>query len=705
MPHASAQAQHVPRALDITPLGTFGGPFAAVAVDGAQVYAIRGGWLEAYDGRDPANLALEGRVQVTTYGAPVSAGPIAAVGDRIAVALTDRTSGPPPTLWRVFEAQPGRAPVAAGSVRVDDGVIGVAAAAGHLYAVGPAGLRIIDVRDAARPTVVATIADCGAIALRDGRLYLATRPKLPLPRMSRVEVLDVGDPAHPRLLMERSVASNVDALVLYHDRLLAWSELNPYPAGIFVHVLAADPTSLTPVRTIDVGHFFPIGGVRVIGDIAVVGTWDFKSGGRTHYRTFDLTTLPDALREKTGEYETLGYDAAIASLGEMLLVADGARGLLTLGVDATSGVLTRRGGVDTVGSPSGLATDGRYVFTSDSDAEVWVLEASPSGAFEAVAHAPLALPIGPHPGDGEQLGPAAGASLTVAGDRLYIARSQPPGNRSGDGDVVAVDIADPRRPRTLSAWQPTDVPAFGPHGIGAYGPVAVGPHMYVALTSGLIDVDVELRDGYRLPRFYDDPNCGSGQLRQSEADGCRGAGVAVEGDRAFVVRAGEGVQVFDVSEGGGSAAIDAFPDIHARDVAVAGRALLVADGTRGLRVFDRHAGRVTDSFGIFGAHRIALTDDTAFLVGQSLGAADGDAWPSVWAVDVTDPFQPRLRGHVELPRRDAAVVDWNAPPHALRIGDVLVATIPGGGIATYGLADGTTLPASRVMLPNVAAGR
>lgn len=707
-PRASAQARHVPRALDITPLGTFGGPINHVAVDGTQAYVVRGAALESYDGRDPANLVFQGRV--TVPGADVGGTVVVRVvagGDRVGVLLTDKAAANPALQWQLFDAQPGRLPAFAGSYVVDDvpaslfrdAVIG----AGYLYNLVEFGLSIVDISDAARPIVVYVDDTASAMALRDRWLFVGVIRYSGGAYFKRVAVYDVLDPAHPVLLAEREVEEGLtirfESLLLYRDRILSCTIDYTRPSPLRVSVLSADPPTLAPIGQLDV-DIYPNRAhhLTVFGDRLAVVVPDSRQGGNVS--TYDLRSLPAALPEGKGTFPTTADSAALAALGNSLLVADRAGGLLTLGADPATDALTRRGVVDTLGAPYGLVADGRTVHTMDNDGEVWALDVPSSGEIEAVGHAGLGLPAS------DRISWRIGGSLTRAGDRLVASRADP---GSESGNLVVIDAADPVRPRPLGAWSPGDSPPriYRLWGLSPYGPLAIGSRLLVAGRLGPIELNLDDPAQPRVARTFD-PDCRAGDGPRDFVAGCVGRGLAVDssGERVFLARGTAGVQAFDVAPGGPSDPVETIATGgDPFDVAVTDQAVFVANGPSGLHVADRHSPRTADLTGLFAAYRIALDGDTAYLVGPALPADPHNQWYSVWAVDVTDPFAPTVRGHAELHRDGLPAFDVDTPPHVLRVGDLLLATIPYRGIAVFRLGDGRPLPAARLILPSVLVAR
>lgn len=710
--HASAQALHVPRALDITPLGTFGGQISAVAVDGTRVYVMRGTSLEAYDGRDPANLVFRGRVRVPGADAGgTGVVRVVAGGDRVAVLLTDETSAHLTLLWRLFDVQTGRTPVYAGSYLVDrEGSAlfhDAAIEAGYLYNLAGTGLRIVDIRNLARPVEVYKDRSVSAMVIRNGRLFVGVTHFV-----QRVEAYDVSDPAHPVLLAEREIEAqwprDFEGLLLYRGQLLAFTLADASSTALRMNVLTADPPTLAPIGQLNVAIYpYRMKDLTVFGDHLAVRNTAAHVGGSVS--TFDLRSLPTAMPGETGAYPLTGAPGSLAALGDALLVASQEEGLLTLGADPITGALTRSRVIDTLGEPYGIVNDGRTVYSVDTDGEVWVLDAPPAGEIEAVAHASLGLPIG------EESNAHRRGSLALTGHRLVASRVGP--SRRSGGNLLAIDVADPLRPRPVGAWAPINLSSERGrpcgqcgYGLSAYGPLVIGSRLLVAGYLGVTDINLDDPAQPHVQRIFD-PDCHAGDGPPQFVTGCDGRGLTVDasGDRVFVARGVAGVQAFDVAPGGPSDPVETFATgSDAYDVAVTDDAVFVANGMAGLHIADRHSSRSADLSGIFVSHRIALDGDTAFLVGPALQADAQHQWDSVWAVDIADPFAPVLRGHVTLNHGGhdgTPVFDVDAPPHVLILGDRLLATVPGRGIAMYRLTDGRPLPASRLLLPSVVVAR
>lgn len=698
VPRASAQAQHVPRALDITPLGIVGGPMTAVAVDGRNVYAVRGTSLEAFDGTDPVALRpigsarLPGSVTVTGRGAVLAAG-----GGQIFVQRLDARENPPAPVWHVFRAQPERAPLLIAEVPGAGVVTQAAVRDGHLFTIDATGLRIFDLRRPEHMEVVTAMDGARTMLVEGPRLFVATWHIVDGSVVTEVQAFDVSDPSLPVLLAEQTIEGRVRAMNVYHSQLIVWREQGANsPADIDVVVLSADPPSLAQLAVVRVGTWFRLVSVNVVGDNAVVHRSFANGDWGVSLAFYDLRGLPVMLPMNADCGCSVSDDAQVTALGDVVLVADGGRGLATH-------VGRVRGRVETLGSPSGLATDGTYVYTLDDDGEVWVLRATQAGRLDIVAHAPL---------DPVNVGSTESATVALDRGRLYIAHGGSRSSIGSDGKVFVVDVTDPLRPRTVTHWWAyfddyhfQRRPKFG-FGVTTFGPAAVDGRIIVNGRPGPIELVPDPDDPPKLHagRVYD-PDCRPGDGPPTHVETCLGRGLAVDGRDLFVARAGE-VQRFDIAPDG---PLDPVERIRTggepHDLALTDRAIFVANGAAGLHVVDRRSDRTADLGGVFGGYRVALAENTAFVVGPAMPGAPWNAWPSVWAVDVTDPFRPALRGHATLVADGSPASGESEPPHILRLGDLLLATVPNRGIAVYRLADGRPLPASRIVLPSVIVAR
>jgi hypothetical protein len=165
--------------------------------------------------------------------------------------------------------------------------------------------------------------------------------------------------------------------------------------------------------------------------------------------------------------------------------------------------------------------------------------------------------------------------------------------------------------------------------------------------------------------------------------------VSPDGDRAWVAEPVVGLQLFDLSAPDEMRLIAqvATPG-EPSDVALHGSDLLVADGSAGLRVVDTTGRRPAGVVGGMGALRVRVAGDVAMVTGNvpGGGGAGGALGMGLWAVDVRDPAQPRIRG-----QHGVAYADWNTPDVAVLDGVVLVTTSD-AGLEVVRVVEGEELP-------------
>lgn len=719
-PAAFAEAPRAVRALDFTPADRFGGPFVALTADASRVYAVRNAWLEVYRPDGAGGLALEGRVAVPDLDRPFACPYLAASAGVVALVVTSGLRPRPWTRGILFTTHAGELPRRAGEVDIADGVWSAVAAPDRLYVTGGQGIHVFETADPSRPSRASTLqlGDSPLLAAAGTELFIAT-PAGGLPRTGRVLAYDVRDAAGPRLEAEREVHGWPHAIDIHSGRLLVWT--SPWPPSRANHaltVLSAAPPALDELARLDLGAGVSIRDVVVVGRFAVAYGVRPRADDRPfgahqpEALTFALDGLPDriALADRRSLPLPL-YDAARAWAvqGDTAWVAAQHVGIDALAVDPASGALREAVAVRTLGRAGGLAADGVHVYTADDDAELWSLEVGPTGEVRRGDVTPLVL------ADGKALASAGGASLTVAADDLVIARQAPPfgGPGYGDpGDVVVVDVSHLDGPVVRSIWRTVDDPLLGIDAddeVGLYGPAVHDGHLLVSHAAGVVEIDAS-RAGEALARqVFGTERCPMTSRPFAGNTLCRGLGLAVADDHVYAARGGHGILVFDLGVGV-STVVDHLPAPDAVDVALDDSAIYVADRLDGLRVFDRRAARFASLSGLFTGLRIAVAGTTVFVVGAAVGGNELDGTDApfearVWAVDVADPFQPLLRGHVSAPLGENGGMLWDRPPHVLPLGRVLVATEPQGGITTYRLTDGRPLPASRLALPIVVVAR
>lgn len=219
--------------------------------------------------------------------------------------------GAPPLTAQLREVGRGRV----GAWR-DNVAYGVDIEAGHAYVTGNLGVNIFDVRDAARPRLLAR-AQIGAraqgIGCRDGLVYFADPQR-------GLHVVDVSDPAAPRRIATVPATAGAWVVDIVGDRLY----LGRHGSGVSVLDIG-DPRAPRVLGTYrDGGEAY-----GVSGDSARIFVADLQQG----IEQLDATA-PSQVRLAT---RLPGYAPhAIRLAGRHVYVADQDKGLVIVAADASS---------------------------------------------------------------------------------------------------------------------------------------------------------------------------------------------------------------------------------------------------------------------------------------------------------------------------------------------------------------------------------
>ncbi|RIL09211.1 hypothetical protein DCC79_11695 [bacterium] len=268
-----------------------------------------------------------------------------------------------------------------------------------------------------------------------------------------VHVVDVSDPAHPRLVATAATAGAAYDVAVAGDRLYvaAWS------AGLEIHDISdpAAPRKLGAVPTRANAQAVAVGGT-----VAYVGDWSAVfDGPDPEYGVVALDVADPAAPRAIGHLNTPGWAGDLALDGSTLYVADGPGGLRVLDVAdptrpreiAALPTAVRAYGID-------HAADRLYI-------------ADNTGGLRLVDVADPAVPtdLG-----GLTFGGGAAYGVAAAGDRAWVALADG-GGPADAGRVALVDVSDPRRPVALAehatpqrAWG-VDVDAAGRAFVAATG--------------------------------------------------------------------------------------------------------------------------------------------------------------------------------------------------------------------------------------------
>jgi len=669
--------QRVVREALFQPIDHFGGAITGVAVEGHLAYIDRGLRLEVLDITDPLAPRTIGRSALL------------------------------PELARVAAVSDGQAYLIQRLRRGDRHVLD--------------RLHIVDVTDPTAPRWHGTL-DLGPdelhrVVVRDGLLYSAGAT-------SGVLVVDLRDPDRPRQLM--TVATDLPALGLAvdGDRLLVAVGSNARSGGLRVFGLA-DPTRPRLMGTLDVGQDART--VAPVGRYALLATWenlfvvdladpaaprvasqvrayegvDLVVSGRrawlrrepfavrewNHLALFDLAGLPEI--RPLGEMSLL-TNGGMAASGDLVLAADGARGLLLVGPgEPGENKLQLRHREATIGAPAGIASDGVYNYVSDEDGEVWVLDLRDPAAPTVSGQVDL---DNPGPFAFKSLESVMGtAGLTFRDGFVYVART---GYWFTIGGLHVVDVSNPAAPRQVGRWDAytelerhpeLETKSVMPNG---YPPVLSGDRLWFTGLPLLTELDISDPTAPRFVRTADHrypPNHGP-TFPQSGS-------VAVADGRAWVAEPVTGLHLFDVTAGGDFRPIARSNTAGSpSDVITAGAYTLVADASGGLLVVDARSLAPVRSLPQLRSERLVRAGDMVIAAGF-VDVGQDDRRLRLSAVDIADPSMPVLRGSYDLP----AYGSWSSPSVDIAVvGDLLYVTAGKAGIVILRLTDGAALPVPTV---------
>ena len=216
-----------------------------------------------------------------------------------------------------------------------------------------------------------------------------------------------------------------------------------------------------------------------------------------------------------------------------------------------------------------------------------------------------------------------GALDGVASARSAAVRGSLAAVGAWDEGLVLVDLTDPAVPVEIGR---IDTPGYV---------------RSTAIANGL----VYAVDAAGLGLMVVDPAAAGGPaLLGSLPLGGPGYGLTIAGDRAYVANGSLGLHAVDVADPSAPGLLFTEPTFSARDCAVSGALLVLADGSAGLKLIDPAAAagaRVVGQLALNGqAHGVAVSGGVAWVAGWSGG---------LHAVDVADPAAPLRLATAGLP--------------------------------------------------------
>jgi hypothetical protein len=481
----------------------------------------------------------------------------------------------------------------------------------HAYVLLGNEVGVLDLTDPDRPRLlgqtVAALQPQGPFAqglslAAQGHQVFVINPEHPA-----LQMIDAADPARPRRVGETPLGFEPRDLAVSDDTIAVVGE-RAEGGGAGHLVTLAGTTTITP--TVTGGFLFdetPVD-VEVAGDRAVVlarpPCWPCQddAAARAALLTFDLVLGDVPMLASSTE---LPLDsAALAVVGRHAYVVTAAGQLVTVDLGDTS-------------QPAQGET-------------VWLGRATAPGeeCFSA---------------------------LVASGDYLYALDTCA-------GQVVAVSLADPDRPRRAAAIGAVDARriAAGQGRLFTVGP-ASGFNRYDSTRLGVIDV--RSPDQPRLSGAWESFTAGR---------------VVPLGSRAYVVSLDGRLVVLDISLPAQPAELAANPAADIADAGSTGKVLYVVTGKGAF-------GRLSESGELVGAVRLPpLADNDSWYI---LAIADGIAYlrgnrTTVHLVDIADPDQPVIRGTIQP---GGQVLGLDAT------GGYAYAAVDRGGLGSYSSSNGATV--------------
>ena len=493
-------------------------------------------------------------------------------------------------------------------------------------AAGNSGVHFIDVSNPINPTVLGSYDTPGyaeGIVAKEQYAYVADGPY-------GLRVLDVSDPAHPTGI------GSAYAMAFVFD-VFAESQY-VYLAAAGGGFLVADISN--PAHPIETGSYDTLGYAY---GVALVENKAYIADGWKGLRIVDVSNSEDP--HKIGFYDTSGWALDVAMIADTAYVADGFA-LRVIDVLSPS-KLAELGSYEAKGPVEKVFVDGSIVYITDRENGLRIVDVSnKSSPTEIGSYSPLGY----------------AANVTVSGNYAYVA--------AGYYGLRIVDASNPSNLREVGRYETVDF---------ADAVSVVGNYAYVPTTyEGLHIVDISNPIDPTRSSYYQPPGGGGRDVvvsngiayyvdegglalidvsdpsnpfqtgyivtLESTTDN-RAHDVDISGSLAYVVQAGSGIKVVDVSNQQNPSLIGTFQTgARFNDIAVLGDVAYVATSNAELLVLDVSNPASPNVIGTFETHGgilgVTAEGSTAYLSIGKLG---------IVAVDVSDPFNPALAGEYNTP--------------------------------------------------------
>jgi hypothetical protein len=468
---------------------------------------------------------------------------------------------------------------------------------------------------------------------------------------ARLDVIDVTEPARPKRVGRLETPGRASAVALGGNfAYLTGFSLNPQSSWVgFMVVDVRDPNHPRSAGTYDTGPDTIPGSLAVSGDVAYVGV--FHNSSDRHWIDLVDVSDPDQPRRR-GRLPHEGGSAAQGMVlqGDLLFLAAG--GLQVINV-ADPENPRHVGSYSTDGEGRGLTVIGTIAYAVRSrwsEAGAWRTEIE---VFD------VGDPAMPQLINSHEIGGSSARLLAVHGSVAIV------DDYYGGRDVQLIDLQDPAKPQ-LQRY----------HTAGAVLDVAVaGDFAYLADLQGGLQI-IDIRDPAN-PRWV-------AQVPEL----C--VGVAVFGSFAYMANdnLGNGLKVIDISE----PAVPKVAGVYGEGGYISrvsvfdGHALVL--GASQIRAYWQFVD-VSDSANPRKLGRdfehlwdaVVASKHIAYGAGSWLDEETSSLRNGLFAIDITDPTNPRLIGSYETdtpPRRVAVAGDLAivATPGFLRVVDIREPAIP-----------------------------
>lgn len=472
----------------------------------------------------------------------------------------------------------------------------VAVSGGYAYLLeSPTGLRVLDVADPDKPTLVGGCASCGGefLEINGDFAFVAGGDAI-------LKVISLGDPLSPRVVGSLGTNASVSYLSVHGNRA--------YVSAGGLGLLAIDVSD--PTKPIQLGRFAPGPGswpgvtvtatsdrfayvtyrewVQSAGHVDRTGVIDFSAPANPRRVADCAACLPVAGGVSPARGTVVGSYAFVAGVRQFyaLDLTDPTTprrlGSYDTGILNSTGV-TVAGGFAHVGMFDTANAAGAVVVFDIGDAarprRLGAYAASgsvrPPAVSQRFAYVParaaglvvveLSKPANPpRVGTYETNGRATG--VAVAGSYAYVTETS--GSRNSPGGLRVIDVRDRAKPRRVGSYDILEEPR---------GVALAGDHVFVIDRSGGFWIDV--RDPTE-PKF-------TGVLSAGYSAGASSQAVAFADGYVYIAAGPDGLLIVDVSQENNPKRLATFDTRGwASDVAVSDTHAFVADGSGGLAILD-----------------------------------------------------------------------------------------------------------------------